>query len=173
MKHPADGSLQQQRRRRIRRHRRIATTSEKHAQRIDRLHADENEATKKNSAACCMPKATRIAMECDKFRSILLTCCSPKNDTQTTGVSTRKVGTPQRINNTPNCRSQCRAMTARIPAMMPQRETIPRSQERDLQFCNALTCLQLATHRASSDGTHRVVTQSGSFTKDTLLSVSD
>ena len=39
--------------------------------------------------------------------------------------------------------------------------------------CNTLTCLQLATHRASSCGTHRVVTQSGSFTKDTLLSVSD
>jgi len=39
--------------------------------------------------------------------------------------------------------------------------------------CNALICLQLDVHRASSCGTHRVVTQSGSFTKDALLSVSD
>jgi len=39
--------------------------------------------------------------------------------------------------------------------------------------CNTLICLSLAIHRVSSYGTHRVVTQSGSFTKDTLLSVSD
>jgi len=46
-------------------------------------------------------------------------------------ASLRKVGMPYRINRTKNYRSAGQE-PAQILAMMPKRETIPRSQERDI-----------------------------------------
>jgi len=41
------------------------------------------------------------------------------------------------------------------------------------RMCNTLICLQLATHRVSSCGTHWVVSKDTLLTKDALLSVRD